>query len=341
MQLDGLVGDLVDEVGAPVPLLALGVERVEHALEPGERDVVRAVQDRLGERVHQRRHVLDGLLLAAEVAPDDAAHLAQVDVLGERRSRRDRVVAEEAVELARSVGDEVAVGGEHLDALLDRPEGRSGEHGVHLVCPEPERGDDPEVAAAAAQRPEEVGVLVGARRHLTAVREHDLGVEQVVDAEAVLAREVPEPAAEREAADTGGGDDAARHGEPVLVGRAIDLAQRAAAADAHGPRLRVDLDRVQRRQVDDDSVVARAEARAVVPAAAYGDQQIPLACEGDDLRDVGSVGAARDQRGVAVDHRVVDGSRVVVVAVARLDQPAAEAGQLLTGVDESGHAATL
>ena len=81
---------------------------------------------------------------------------------------------------------------------------------------------------------------------------------------------------------------------------------------------------VQRGEIDHDAVVARAEARAVVPAAAYGDQQIPLAGEGDDLRDVGSVGAARDQRGVAVDHRVVDGPRVVVVAVARLDQTAAE-----------------
>ena len=46
-----------------------------------------------------------------------------------------------------------------------------------LVQAEQERGDDAEVAAAAAERPEEVGVLVGVRPHVTAVRQHDLGVE--------------------------------------------------------------------------------------------------------------------------------------------------------------------
>ena len=39
----------------------------------------------------------------------------------------------------------------------------------------------PEVATAAADRPEEVWVLVRARRHLRAVREHHLRGQQVVD----------------------------------------------------------------------------------------------------------------------------------------------------------------
>src|SRR3546814_6002037 len=44
-----------------------------------------------------------------------------------------------------------------------------------------------------------------------AVREYDVGFEQVVDREAVLASEIPGAAAEREAGDPCGGNDAERH----------------------------------------------------------------------------------------------------------------------------------
>jgi hypothetical protein len=41
-------------------------------------------------------------------------------------------------------------------------------------------GHDAEVAAAAAQRPEQVGLRVGTGSHAPPVREHDFGPEQVV-----------------------------------------------------------------------------------------------------------------------------------------------------------------
>ena len=176
---------------------------------------------------------------------------------------------------------------------------------------------------------------------LAAVGEHHVRLEQVVDRQTEGAREVPEPAAERESADAGGRDDAARRREPVLAGRAIDLAPRAAAADAHGPRLRVDLDVLERGEVDHHAVVAGAETGAVVAAAADRDRKLVLAGEGDRARDVVRPGGTRDQRGPAVDHRVVDGARVVVAGVAGLDQPAAEPGELLAGVDKCAHTPTL
>ena len=108
---------------------------------------------------------------------------------------------------------------------------------------EGERGDDAEVAAAAADRPEQVGVLVGARADALAAGQHELGLEQVVDRQAALAGQVAEAAAEGQAADAGRRDDPARRGEAVLVGGGVDLAPGAAAADADGPGLRVDLDR--------------------------------------------------------------------------------------------------
>ena len=125
---------------------------------------------------------------------------------------------EEPVELARRVGQELPVGREHLGGRLDRPEGRPGDHRAGVVEPEDELGDDGEVAAAAAQRPEQVGVLLGARPDALAAREHDLGLEQVVDREPVGAGQVTEAAAEGEATDARGRDDPARGREPVLVG---------------------------------------------------------------------------------------------------------------------------
>ena len=50
-------------------------------------------------------------------------------------------------------------------AVLDRPERRPADHVRDRMSAERELGHDAEVAAAAAQRPEQVGVLVGARGH--------------------------------------------------------------------------------------------------------------------------------------------------------------------------------
>ena len=233
------------------------------------------------------------VLGSADVAPDDAADLAQVELLRERRRRRHGGEGEEAVQLARGVRDEVAVGREHLGALLDRPEGRAADDRAHLVQAEEERGDDAEVAAAAADRPVQVGVLVRRGADPLAAREHDLGLEQVVDRQAALAGQVADAAAEGEAADAGGRDDPARRRQPVLVGRGVDFAPDAAAADPHRAGLRIDLDVLQAREVEDDAVVTGPQAGAVVAAAADREQELVVAGEGDDLGDVVGVGAAR------------------------------------------------
>ena len=58
-----------------------------------------------------------------------------------------------------------------------------------------------------------------------------------------------------------------RSGEAVRIGGAVDLTPRAASPDADGACLRVDLDLVDRREIDHDAAVARAEAGAVVAAS--------------------------------------------------------------------------
>src|SRR5207253_4205291 len=95
---------------------------------------------------------------------------------------------------------------------------------------EPRR--DAEVAAAAADAPEEVGVVDGGRIDHPSVRSHDLRSHEVVAREAETAEQEADPAAEGQAADSGRAERAARRGEPVLRGRVVEVAPKGAAGRA-------------------------------------------------------------------------------------------------------------
>ena len=124
--------------------------------------------------------------------------------------------------------------------------------------------------------------------------------------------------------DAGGRDDAARRGQAVLVGRLVDLAPQAAAANPNRTSLRIDLNVLHEREIGDHSAVAGAQPGAVVAAASHCQEQIVVAGKGDDLRDVVGPLAARDQRRPLVDHRVVDLARLAEVGVVGCDQLSAQ-----------------
>ena len=183
-----------------------------------------------------------------------------------------------------------------------------------------ERGHDPEVAAAAAQAPEQVGVLVLARAQQVAVDGHDVGGQQVVDRGAVAAHQPADPAAEREAGDARVGDDAADRGQAVFLRGGVEVAPQDTGSGASGPRFGVQLDRAHRRQVDHEAVVVDAQARDAVAAAADGDREVALAGEPERGGHVGGARGAGDQRGPAVDRAVPDLAGLVVVVVAGAQQ---------------------
>ena len=173
---------------------------------------------------------------------------------------------------------------------------------------------------------------------LLPVGEHELRREQVVDRQPVAAGEVAVPAAERQACHPRRGDDPAGHREPVLVRGSVDLLPQAAAADADSSRLGIDRDRLQQRQVTDDSGVDAAETTAVVAAAVDRERQLVCPCERDRRRDLVGARAPHDHRGALVDHRVEQGSCPVVARVLRADQLAAErVAQLGAGGLRGGH----
>ena len=102
----------------------------------------------------------------------------------------------------------------------------------------------PTFAAGAAHGPEQVGAGLGIRPHDRAVGEHDLHGAQVVDREAVLAREEADAARRRETADADAAVVARRQRPAVLAECRGDLHPARAGTDAHEPPLRVEhLDR--------------------------------------------------------------------------------------------------
>src|SRR5215210_1630707 len=99
----------------------------------------------------------------------------------------------------------------------------AGENEVDRVKRVLEGGDDAEVAPSAAEAPEEVGVLVRARRHEVAARRHDVRGDQVVARKPALARQPADSATEREPCDTGVRNLATRRREPVRMCLAVEL----------------------------------------------------------------------------------------------------------------------
>ncbi len=86
----------------------------------------------------------------------------------------------------------------------------------------------------------------------------------------------------------------------------------------------IDLDVLQPRQVDHDAAVAGPQPGAVVAAAPHRDEELVLAGEAERRRDVVRARDARDHAGALVDHRVVDGARVLLVGVLGAEQPPLE-----------------
>ena len=167
--------------------------------------------------------------------------------------------------------DPVAPAAQHLRGVA-RVEGHAREHDVaDRVGVELELGDDAEVRARAAQRPQQV--LVGV--HDAAVREHDLRARDVVDRQPVLAGHEADAARGREPADADVAVVARAHPEPVLAELLRDVAP--ARARAEPRHVAVDADAVELAEVDHDAAVVRRAAADAVPAAAHGQRHVLLA----------------------------------------------------------------
>ena len=166
---------------------------------------------------------------------------------GEQSRRRDRSRARmgDGERNAEAVVDErrpALPGVEHLRRIVPRPGHRAGDHLADRVHAEGEGGGDPEVpAATAAQRPEEIGMLLLAGAQRPAIGVDQLDGDEVVAGEPVLAREKADAAAEGQAGDADARTGPGRDRDPVLP-------QPSVADRAGAPRRRRPPRRATRRR---------------------------------------------------------------------------------------------
>ncbi len=328
----GVIGDdgdcVVGEAGEArrLPVVVPPVEDgvVEAALEGDVRRGCEQVSERRPEPAEGPHRTL-AVVHGTGVAAGDRDGRPPVQGLGDDRQWGDGAEPDDAAELVRRFGGEVPVEAQHVGGVVGRPEDGPGHHGrADGVEREPERGDDAEVAAAASERPEQIGVFVGGRPDDAALGGHHFGGQQVVDGEPVFAHEEADAAAEGEPGDAGVAHDAAGGRQTVGLRLVVDVAPESTTlhpgratggVDPHGPH---------RREVDDDPVVAHRGAGNVVAAAPYGDLQVVVAREAHGRDHIGHARAAGDAGRMTVDRAIPDPAGSVVAGAGRQQQLSAE-----------------
>ena len=133
-------------------------------------------------------------------------------------------------QLVGRVGHEVTEEPQHLAGLRHGPRQQAGQDGgAERVEPVLERGDHAEVAAAAPQAPEQVGVLLLAGDKKFPVGGDHVAGHEAVNGESEAAHEVADATPQGQPADAGVGDDAAGHGQPERLGLVVDVTPQTAA----------------------------------------------------------------------------------------------------------------
>ncbi len=186
-----------------------------------------------------------------------------------------------------------------------------------------ERRHDAEIPAAAAQRPEQVGLRFRRRGSDRAVGADDAGRPETVDRQSVFPADPSFSAAEREPSNARLRHDAARHDEAKGLRLAIEITPHRAALDSGDARLRIEVHAAHAREIDDDAAVTTREAGHGVAAAPDGHQEIALPRERDGIDDVSCSRAPDDDRRAMLMHRVVD-RPLAVPRIVRLQDVAAD-----------------
>ena len=149
------------------------------------------------ERV-QRREQLVGFYRVAEVVGLDDRERLTTDGFGDPRDRRQIQEPPDGGQLVRQIAlSQLPPGVQDFRAAIDRVPQDSRIRLCDREQLELDRGDDREAATAAAQRPEQIGLVLGVGVDELAVGGHELDRAHVVGGQAVLAAEKAHPAPER------------------------------------------------------------------------------------------------------------------------------------------------
>ena len=268
------------------------------------------------------------------------AALPALDVagVGDRDHEREPPVVLLRHEGERRRGDEVRDGRQLVrgrvgdrdeppqDLRGERQHEHAAEDRAHLVQPEAEARHDAEVAAAAPERPEQVAVLLAVHVQRVSPGGDELDREQVVDREPVLADEPADSPAQREPGDADRPGVAEAGRQSVARGLGGVLPGGEAGLRPRGPLGRVDVQPAHGPEVEHEPAVGDAVARVAVAAAPDRQLQVVLAGERDGHRDVGGAGGTDDERGAAIERRVLQAPGRLVLGAGRGDHGPVEGG---------------
>ncbi len=207
----------------------------------------------VGDRVADRPQPRHRLLARFEIAA--IAHGEHDDLLalpfGRKEGQRRRLAHHHpAGEFVRRIFERLPILLKHASGFGKGMDDEPGEHlGAEFVQAEFEGRHDPEIAAAAPDGPEKVAVFGGARPHQLAVRRDHIGRKQVVDRQSEFARDPAEPAAERQAGNTGRRVDAGRQCKTEGLRLHVQIGKR---------RSRLDPGRLRRRSTRTDFIGVRS-----------------------------------------------------------------------------------
>ena len=183
----------------------------------------------------------------------------------------------------------------------------------------------PKLPPPPAQTPQQLGPLGLTDGHDVAVGRHDVRADQVVARQSVLALQPADAAAEREAGDSGGRDQAARRRETVRRGRGIEVGPGRTGLrpwPCAGRRRRRRCASTERSMTTPPSQVLRPATLWPPPRTASGRPAARVSLVAVTMSSI--VRHSRDQRRPRVDAAVPDGSTFVVVRAVGRDHHAFE-----------------
>lgn len=161
---------------------------------------------------------------------------------------------------------------------------------MHTVA---HRRDYAEITAAAAQRPEQVDIVLVIGGHDASVRQHHLRREHIVERKSETPDEGAVAAAERESRDADAGDGPRRHNQASGIGYRSDVDCAGAARDRDTAMIGAEHDVSHAAQVNHDTV-AECATRPVVAATTNRKRQAVLARGANGGLDVGGEYAVHD-----------------------------------------------
>src|SRR5439155_18116941 len=310
----GVAVDALDEHGADgadgVIRLVLGRIhlRVRHRLDH--------IHDRRRERAERRHLALPRLGVPGVAHQRQDPELAGELGRHERHRRRDHHVRDRGQLLGRGFGR-----GDEANDRFDRR--RKEQHAAddlrHFMQAVLEARGDAEIAAAAADGPEEIRMRrrVGAQQ--LAVGGDDVRGEQTVDGQPELAAEIADAAAEGDTADADGAGVAEADREAVRAEGGGELGRGESGLGPCDAVLDVDVQSLHRREIEDDPALGGAVTGGAVAAAAHRELEAATAREADDPPDVGRVRGSDDGGGAAIEAAVEQPARGVVLRIAGRD----------------------